>query len=118
MACRRGHKDVVALLLKYKVDASAKDSSGATPAHFAARCKYQIIDTFFRTFFFFFCCSLHVTVGHAEVLSTLLKKGIQLEDKDANGYTALHMAAIGGHSCCLKILIDAGANVSTIISRD
>lgn len=47
-----------------------------------------------------------------EIVKMLIVRGAPLEEKNAEGYTALAICAKNGHLTTLKILINAGANVN------
>ncbi|XP_065829938.1 E3 ubiquitin-protein ligase HACE1-like isoform X2 [Oscarella lobularis] len=51
------------------------------------------------------------TVGAAECLALLLKRGIDVNAKDGSGVTPLLLAARGGHGKCVHKLIEFGANI-------
>tara|TARA_B100001248_G_scaffold262270_1_gene257124 strand:+ start:7865 stop:8851 length:987 start_codon:yes stop_codon:yes gene_type:complete len=46
----------------------------------------------------------------AEIVQMLINKGVRLNDKNANGYTALHLAVRKGHQEIVEMLLQAGAN--------
>lgn len=49
--------------------------------------------------------------GHADVVATLLKSGVNVDDRNENLETALHVAAHGGSEKVWKLLLDNGADV-------
>lgn len=51
--------------------------------------------------------------GKTELLELELKKeGVDINLKDKDEYTPLHLAAINGHSECVGILLESGANAT------
>ena len=62
------------------------------------------------------------TKGRAEVLDYLLARSCACAQHlvnfqtGNNGYTALHLAVIGGHAHCVRVLLKHGADVSIVDS--
>jgi len=77
----------VADLLGKKVTISSINSGGATLLHEACRNKRS-----------------------ADVVKLLLSRGSEVNAKDNNGYTPLHIAALNGCYDIIKILIESGAD--------
>jgi len=50
-------------------------------------------------------------VGAAELVDDVLRRGADLEARDASGYTALMYATNGGREAIVRALLDAGADV-------
>lgn len=50
-------------------------------------------------------------VGAAELVDDVLRRGAELEARDASGYSALMYAINGGHEAIVRALLDAGADV-------
>ena len=50
--------------------------------------------------------------GNETALIDLIDNGIDINEEDDNGLTALHHAAEGGHEKCVEILLQNGANVN------
>ncbi|XP_019852596.1 PREDICTED: ankyrin repeat and SOCS box protein 13-like [Amphimedon queenslandica] len=48
--------------------------------------------------------------GHTQCISILYDAGAKLDDKDTDGFTALHHAASNGHLYAVQLLLDLGAN--------
>jgi serine/threonine-protein phosphatase 6 regulatory ankyrin repeat subunit B len=90
-AARRGHQDIVILLLSEGALADSKDHGGKTP--FATACE----------------------VGHIVAARVLLQHvGAQgLEDTTNVGYTALHCAASRGHAEVVTLLLGHGAQANS-----
>lgn len=90
VACRDGHTEIVAELLKAGADVNAVEPTfGAVPLHKA------------------------VYNGHAEITRMLVRQPrIDLDYQGAtNGYTPLHDALWHGHVACAEALLDTGARV-------
>lgn len=50
---------------------------------------------------------------HTDLASFLLSKGVNVNTKEPNGWSALMFATMHGNTECVKILLDAGADVNT-----
>ncbi|KAI6677729.1 hypothetical protein NL676_038525 [Syzygium grande] len=55
--------------------------------------------------------------GHIEVVKALLKKGIDINAKDEDGYTALHWAIQSGHMDAVELLVKKGANAEAMTNK-
>jgi ankyrin repeat protein len=120
LACELGGYESVKLLLQYSADIGAVNSSGQTVLHTSVRSpemmsillekdqgKHYInaVDTRHQTPLLSAASSgINRTVGY------LLDANADLHHTDEDGYTALHLAVIGGHLETIKILIDKGAD--------
>jgi small GTP-binding protein len=51
-------------------------------------------------------------VGHLDVVTVLIKGGIDLHARESRGNTALHLAALEGHAETVKLLLKRGALVN------
>ncbi|CAM9949166.1 unnamed protein product, partial [Hapterophycus canaliculatus] len=87
VACRRGYRGIVEILLHHGSDLRTVDRKGNTPLHGAAGC------------------------GHAAVLAALLDAGgdAVLEEENARGERAMHTAAASGHIACVELLLGTAA---------
>lgn len=54
--------------------------------------------------------------GNETELIDVINNGIDINEEDDNGLTALHHAAEGGHAKCVEILLQNGANVNGKVS--
>ncbi|XP_046395498.1 uncharacterized serine-rich protein C215.13-like [Ischnura elegans] len=79
---------VEALAVLPGVDANQADTEGNTPLHFAAQ------------------------AGHADILNILLSRcaGVDVDARNALGFTPLMKAALQGRTKCAKLLLIAGAS--------
>ena len=50
--------------------------------------------------------------GKVRNLLRLIERGVDVLQKDRNGYSALHLAALNGHTDCVRLLIEHGAEVN------
>lgn len=88
VAALQNAEDSVRWLIDRKADVNARDAKGATPLHYAAKCKGDA----------------------SRVIRRLVKAGALLAAVDADGNTPLHVAAIYGTKGTIKALLDAKAD--------
>ncbi|OYP28934.1 ankyrin repeat domain-containing protein [Rhodopirellula sp. MGV] len=50
--------------------------------------------------------------GNIEIVKSCIGKGVEIDDADSSGFTALTMAAYNGHDKVCQVLIEAGADVN------
>jgi ankyrin repeat protein len=50
--------------------------------------------------------------GNLDELNKLIRSGVNVNERDLFGYTALIWAARKGHSACIHMLVEAGADVN------
>ena len=55
--------------------------------------------------------------GEIDVIRTLLANRVDVNTKDRDGNTPLHMAVLGGHTNCVGLLIEKKANVDAVNSE-
>uniref|UniRef100_A0A0G4FBD4 Uncharacterized protein n=1 Tax=Chromera velia CCMP2878 TaxID=1169474 RepID=A0A0G4FBD4_9ALVE len=91
MAAQHGHPEVVALLLREKVDVNQKRKDGSTSLMLAAQ------------------------NGHTDVVCLLVRHRADVHRKNNGGFTALMMASSKGHADVMAVLLreKAGVNVKT-----
>jgi len=53
-------------------------------------------------------------IGHTPMVRLLLDSGVDISAKNANGETAIHLAAANGHSETVKLLVERGLSAITI----
>ena len=87
LAARRGHAEVVSLLIEHGAHIETARNDGSTPACAAAE------------------------KGHAEVVRVLAQHGANLEAQEDDAYTPAYIAAQEGHAGVLRVLSELGANL-------
>ncbi|KAH8773678.1 ankyrin repeat protein, partial [Diaporthe sp. PMI_573] len=89
LACKEGHLEIVRLLLNhFQVDVEAADLRGWTPLHYASQS----------------------ALGEP-IVCALLPFALDIDKQGlANGETALHVAALGGHFSIVRSLLEQGAD--------
>ncbi|CAI2163526.1 15600_t:CDS:10 [Funneliformis geosporum] len=104
-ACKFGHIETAKLLLVYCADPDIQDEEGETPLHLAARNGFDD------------CVRLLVGLDDStehqnsrDDLNTNFKKANMEIKEKFYGWTPLFLAAVEGHTECVKVLIEAGAD--------
>lgn len=95
IAALQNGEDSARWFLKQKLDVNTRDALGATPLHYAARCKGD----------------------SSRVIRRLLKAGADLAAKDNDGNTPLHAAALYGTKDTILTLLAAKADPSVSNKR-
>ncbi|EOY25768.1 STELAR K+ outward rectifier isoform 2 [Theobroma cacao] len=120
LAASKGHDDITKYLIQHGVDINLKDKFGNAPLleaiknghdHVAAMLvregAYLNIDDAGS----FLCAA--VVKGDSDFIKRVLSNGIDLNSRDYDHRTALHVAASEGLYLMAKLLIEAGASVFT-----
>jgi uncharacterized protein len=118
-AARKGHEEVVKLLLENHALVDARDSDGATPLMYApsvyiaelllhAGADINAVDMSGDSV-------LHYELWHPNVIQSLLKAGANINAIDHKGRTVLSHA-IEQHPNLVQFLLENGANIDTIDS--
>ena len=58
----------------------------------------------------------YVESGDTEGVKSLIKEGVDVNSKDEDGWTPLHLAAYSGKKDVAKLLLDKGAEVTATIT--
>ena len=88
MAIKNGHGDAAKYLIESEYFEEYRDENNATLLHWAAKC------------------------GQASIVETLASKGINLNDKDAEGRTPLDYALDGNDEDTINLLLKGGKHIS------
>ena len=123
LASMNGNMDVINVLLKVKAKMEIEDADGYTWIHYAVvkSCNKEVLQAIIdhganvnatskqkRT-----ALMMVSRNGNVDAMCVLLKSGAEMEIEDADGYTWLHYAVIGGcPKDVLQVIIDHGANVN------
>ncbi|KAL6005614.1 E3 ubiquitin-protein ligase xbat33 [Asimina triloba] len=131
-AAAKGHKEIVSLLLENGADVNSRNYcgqvtrtdylSGRTALHFAAvnghvRCIRLVVADFIPSAPYEFVSSVDCgDLGDGSLEQRCNQHAVsKFVNKAADGgITALHMAALNGHSDCVQLLVDIHANVSVV----
>ncbi|XP_016365820.1 serine/threonine-protein phosphatase 6 regulatory ankyrin repeat subunit C-like [Sinocyclocheilus rhinocerous] len=125
LAAISGQLDVCSSLLNLKADITATDIRGQTPLHLAAENDHsEVVKLFLRqrpelamlaNMEGATCTHMAAAKGSVAVIKELLlfnQGGPVTLNNKANGLCPLHLAAAGGHTEVVKVLLDAGASVT------
>ena len=93
LASRRGHEDVVHLLLEHGADSTAQDEEGWTSLHLAS------------------------VNGHEKVARLLLEHGADVTAQTKDLETPLHLASQGGHEDIVRLLLEHHRENTTSLAR-
>ncbi|XP_036423490.1 transient receptor potential cation channel, subfamily N, member 1 [Colossoma macropomum] len=125
LAAISGQLDVCSSLLNLRADLTAADIHGQTPLHLAAENDHsEVVKLFLKhrpelatlanvegaT-----CTHIAAAKGSVAVIRELLKfsqGGLTTLHNKANGSCPLHLAAAGGHTEVVKVLLEAGASAA------
>ncbi|XDV33670.1 hypothetical protein PO909_003992 [Leuciscus waleckii] len=125
LAAVSGQLDICSSLLNLKADITAADIHGQTPLHLAAESDHsEVVKLFLRhrpelatlaNIEGATCAHIAAAKGSAAVIRELLmfsQGGPLTLNNRANGVCPLHLAAAGGHTEVVKVLLEAGASVT------
>eukprot|EP00903_Cladosiphon_okamuranus_P013459 g12535.t1 len=118
LAARKGHVEVVQMLLGAGANPSVADKRRWTPLHFAAwkghlRVVWELlgagVDTSPLSDKHWTPLLAAAMGGHTEVARQLIGAGASVAERTSNGWNALHMASQAGHVDVVRALLVAGA---------
>ncbi|XP_023667815.2 transient receptor potential cation channel, subfamily N, member 1 [Paramormyrops kingsleyae] len=125
IAAARGQLDVCSCLLNMKADVNACDMHGQTPLHLAAENDHsEVVKLFLKhrpelatlaNMEGATCGHIAASKGSVAVIKELLKfnkGGMTSPHNKTKGSCPLHLAASGGHSEVVKVLLEAGASAA------
>ncbi|KAL8558722.1 hypothetical protein ACOMHN_036389 [Nucella lapillus] len=127
-ATRQGHLNMVVLLMVYGADPSVRDGEGYSCIHLAAQfghtaivayliAKGQDVDLPDKTGMTALIWAAYRVFGYDPV-RLLLTFGASVNKADKfHGNTALHWACQTGNHVCVKMLLEAGANLDLVNSK-
>lgn len=113
IASRKGHADVVELLLRNNAASNLQDDEGNTPLHYAANMQTAqvLLSSTYRTNPNIpnrrGLTPLHVAAagGSVGIVDLLIRNGAQHDIMDDQGQTAFHVAAANGHTSVALVLL-------------
>jgi len=118
MAATLGHPPIVDLLLEKKPNAvGIKDASGCLPLHLAAFSGHsEIVSTLLANMGTTNIQPREVTVSDSEARfePNLPVLALNIDSTTDDGMTALHLAALKGHTEVVRILLEAGASANVM----
>lgn len=107
------YEKIMKLLVEYGADLNPTTPLGITPLMVASAPRILIFSTNSANQGIpVAICSSKTYTTCSEILTFLLSKGANVNMKNKEGNTALHLAATEGNYLGLQILIDAGADIS------
>lgn len=114
-AAWRGHIDAVKALLIYGADANIKNNKGFTPPMIAKQNNHSLIIIVLQEGFVK-SSKLHLAIRQNDInqIKLLLKEGADLNAKNTDGMTPLHLAAYKNKREIGWVLLDAGAKAEPL----
>jgi ankyrin repeat protein/beta-lactamase regulating signal transducer with metallopeptidase domain len=116
VAAASADKDTVRLLIDSGADVTLRNDVGRTPLHAAMMSanagRREIVDTIVATGKVPSTIHLAAYMGDLTKVKTFLEEGVAVNEKEADGGTALLYAAAGGRKEAVKLLLARGANVN------
>ncbi len=109
-----GHGAVAAVeaLIEFKADVNTSDKDGKSPLGNAKRNGHISCVALLQSAGAALSVLEIVTAGDAKMLEISAELGVDVNMRDSDGLSALHIAALHGHNKCIEILIKLGLNVN------
>lgn len=105
-ASSQGRLETVAVLLEAGADVNAVDSDGLSALMWASGSEASEDGGYKKGLM------EKPTMGHYEVVQTLLEYGAMIDTRDKDGITAIMYACFNGHTSAVKTLLNHGADAS------
>lgn len=118
VAARRGNRAIVQMLLDKNADIDRPNSTGQTPLYTAVmHGRVQTAELLIKRQAQFSPDELLLElarngVDYKDIIRFLLKSGADIDSRDSEGNTPLHIAIIGGHRVLARQLITRSADVN------
>ena len=108
-----GHKDIVELLINRGAQVNAKTDNGFTPRDWAIKRSHTHIADLLKTYGGkTSSIHTHVRDGDLAGVQAYLDSGVDINARDENGSTPLHIASLNGQEQVVELLINRGAEVN------
>ncbi|MGB2866682.1 MAG: ankyrin repeat domain-containing protein [Sedimentisphaerales bacterium] len=117
IAASGGHKEIVELLIKKGADINASNNRGRTPLAVAKQGKHAEVIDILRQHGATETLHGAVTSGNIGEVKRLLSEGKDVNSRDSEGQTPLHLAANRGHKEMVEVLIANGADIEARENR-
>ena len=116
-AALEGHREIVELLISRNAEVNARDNTSNTPLDLAIRYERLDIADLLRaqggnTSIELITLINYAKNGDLDGVQIYLDKGVNINAKDNNDWTALHWAALEDYKKIVELLIDNGAQIN------
>jgi pectate lyase len=113
-AVEKGHKEIVELLIDKGADVNANNTRGQTPTDVVGtRNRKEIVELLTKHGATISSIHTAAVVGDLARVRAFLENGIDINVKDNQGNTPLHLAAQGGHREVVEFLLSKDSDVNT-----
>jgi len=124
IAAFKGHKEIVAFLIRAGADVSPRDiKNRKAPLHYAVRDGYiEIVkllieagaDVNVKNLYNWIPLHYASAFNRPEIADLLIEKGAHINFKNKMLWTPLHLAGYGGNNKIIKLLIENGADINAV----